>query len=152
MHVRSTSLHAHMEVKQVAQLPSSRAGGGKIPVAVSAGQDHLTIACSGVDSSRKISLFRQHLPTAAQVVVGTAGHTEPVQALQFSPGAESLLLCSASHSNTLLWDVDSLLREGMYVNTCKGRFPELREKIANNLQNLCNKRCACRCEWKIMLM
>ena len=105
-----------MEVKQVARIPSSRAGGGAVPVAVSVGQDHLTFACPDVGHYNAISLCQHHLPTTAQVLVRAAAHTEPVQALQFSPGPQSLLLCSATSSNTLLWDVDALLGGGELVS------------------------------------
>ena len=107
-----------MDIEHVATLSSSRGAGGKVPVAVSVVRDHLRVACPGGDGCNVISLLQQHLPTAAQVLVTTntaIGHAEPVQALEFSPRVDTLLLCSASSSKTLLWDVDSLLGEGEWV-------------------------------------
>jgi hypothetical protein len=109
-------------VEHVAMLCSSRPAGGRVPVAVSIGLDHLRVACPDSACCKAISLFQQHLPTRAQVLVtsnAAVGHTEPVQALEFSPGAETMFLCSASHSATLLWDVDSLFGKGELTDSGK---------------------------------
>lgn len=111
-----------MDVGHVATVSSRRAAGGKIPVAVSVGQDLLTVACPDGGGFKNgcyaVSLFHYEQTTAPLEVVSssaTASHREPVQALEFCSGVQPLLLCSASYSSTLLWEVDPTLGEGETV-------------------------------------
>lgn len=108
-----------MDAEQVWSFSSGRAAGCKIPVAVSVDEAYLTVACPDGggcnDGCYAISLFLHHLTTPQQDIVGpgvAASHTEPVQALEFCSGVQPLLLCSASYSSTLLWEVDSIFGEG----------------------------------------
>lgn len=104
----------------MASFSSSSAEGGKIPVAISSVGEQLMVACPAALHSNNsccyaINLFMMSPTSEAERVVVSAAQREPVQALRFSPGTgtgEPLLLCSASQTSTLLWEVDAIWADG----------------------------------------
>lgn len=104
-----------MNTEHAATLSSLRSAEGGIPVAVRFYQDSLIAsypaALKGPRSREDIyEIALLHSLSTKKVVGGATGHREPVQALAFSPGDQSLLLCSASLNSTFLWGVDDVFK------------------------------------------
>ena len=60
-----------------------------------------------------ITLLHRSLATQQALKRAAVDHGQPVEALALSSGdKQPLLLCSASHSSILLWNVDALTNKG----------------------------------------